>query len=310
MQIIRKDATVTATGDEEGPGTFTAVLSAPTKDRDGDTLLPDGWKTPLPDRIPVDVDHSMSVAGTVGSAHPYIDEKTGDLMIDGTFASTPKAQEVRTLMKEGHINTTSVAFMNTKEPTKDGRTVNKRELLNAAIVAIPSNREALVTSAKSISEKTGARNSQSDMVHVQAIHDHAIALGADPRGGQKSFLPVRKDPDDDPLAAIAAVDASIDSALELLSSVDPESLPAEVQQAISLVTAADATVDELMESLGIPDPDEDEEPSAEEEPPAASPDGHATADTSAPDGEADSGTAKNINQEAVTRLLAGAFLEI
>ena len=113
----------------------------------------------------------MSVEGTIGSARPWIDEK-GNLRIAGTFASTPDAQRVRTLVKEGHVRTTSVAFM-TEKTVKDGKSVPVRELLNAAIVSIPSNREAVMLSVKS-----GARNSRTDMEHIQAIHDHAAALGA------------------------------------------------------------------------------------------------------------------------------------
>jgi hypothetical protein len=66
MNVTRKDATITNT-DEEFPGSFEVVLSAPTKDRDGDTLLPEEWKQPLPDHITFDSDHGMSVATTVGS---------------------------------------------------------------------------------------------------------------------------------------------------------------------------------------------------------------------------------------------------
>jgi hypothetical protein len=39
MDVIRKDATITNT-DDAFPGSFEVILSAPTKDRDGDTLLP------------------------------------------------------------------------------------------------------------------------------------------------------------------------------------------------------------------------------------------------------------------------------
>ena len=39
---MHKDATITNT-DDDGPGSFEVILSAPTKDRDGDTLLPDEW---------------------------------------------------------------------------------------------------------------------------------------------------------------------------------------------------------------------------------------------------------------------------
>jgi len=177
MTIVRKDATITPTGsDDEFPGTFEVVLSAPTKDRDGDTLLPDDWKLPLPEKITFDSDHGMSVATTVGSGTPSIDEKTGNLIVSGTFSSLPRAQEVRTLVKEGHIDRTSVAFM-TEKTQKAGATVTQRELLNGAFVAIPSNREAVVLSSKGL--KAGARNSAADAEMIQGIHDHAATLGAD-----------------------------------------------------------------------------------------------------------------------------------
>lgn len=175
MDVQHKDATITNTGDGF-PGSFEVILSAPTKDRDGDTLLPDEWKTPLPDHITFDADHGMSVATTVGSGVPTIDEATGNLVVSGTYSSLPRAQEVRTLVNEGHIRTTSVAFMSGKE-VKDGKSSPVRELLNGAFVAIPSNREALVLSSKSV-VKAGARNSKSDAEHLQGIHDHAAAMGA------------------------------------------------------------------------------------------------------------------------------------
>jgi len=186
MDIIRKDATITNT-DDSGPGSFEVILSAPTKDRDGDTLLPDEWKQPLPDHITFDSDHGMTVATTVGSGVPRIDEKTGNLVVSGTYSSLPRAQEVRTLVNEGHIRTTSVAFMSEKSQ-KDGKTVAVRELLNGAFVAIPSNREALVLSSKGV--KAGARNSAADLTGLQSIHDTATALGAD-CSGAKSHKPAR-----------------------------------------------------------------------------------------------------------------------
>lgn len=278
MQVTRKDAAISAPVDDAFPGSFEAILSAPTKDRDGETLLPEEWKQPLPEHITVDRDHEMTVAGTIGSAKPWIDEK-GNLRISGTFASTPKAQEVRTLMQEGHIRTTSVAFMSEKTQ-KDGVTAVTRELLNAGIVAIPSNREALVLSAKGL--KAGARNSSADQVHLDAIARHAIALGANvATGGDdtdanpdvaagKSATVKDADTEDaaDPAALAAATDAALDEAINLLATVDPTTLPAAVQQAIALIQAADATVDELLDALGIPDPDEDADSAAPEAPAA------------------------------------------
>jgi hypothetical protein len=182
MEVIRKDATITNT-DEEFPGSFEVILSAPTKDRDGDTLLPDEWKQPLPEHITFDSDHGMTVATTVGSGVPRIDEATGNLVVAGSYSSLPRAQEVRTLVNEGHIRTTSVAFMSEKTE-KDGKSVATRELLNGAFVAIPANREALVLSSKGI--KAGARNNASDLAAIQEIHDTATALGADCSGMAKS----------------------------------------------------------------------------------------------------------------------------
>ncbi|MBF6060516.1 hypothetical protein IU500_06960 [Nocardia terpenica] len=156
--------------DDAPYGGFEAILSTPALDRDGDQLRTSEWKTPLPDHITVDVDHEMSVRGTVGSATPYLDDD-GNLRIRAKFASTATAQEVRTLITEGHIKTVSVAFMTDKAAAKDGRP--SRELLNAGVVSVPSNREALILNAKA-----GARNSASDRALIQSVHDAASQLGA------------------------------------------------------------------------------------------------------------------------------------
>jgi len=164
-------------------GAFEAVLSAPTLDRDGE-VIDAGAFDPLPSRITIDMDHGLSMATTVGSGTPYYD---GDVLkISGTFASIPRAQEARALVAEGHISTMSVAFMGAqKTKAKDGPShVTKAELLNAAFVAVPSNRDALVLSAKAMNDKAGARNSKADAQMIQAVHDHAAALGADCSGAK------------------------------------------------------------------------------------------------------------------------------
>lgn len=175
MNVSRKDALISNSGaDDDFPGSFEVVLSTPAKDRDGDELAIEDWKTPLPDRITFDADHGMSVEKTVGSGVPSIED--GKLIVRGTYSSLPRAQDVRTLVKEGHITTTSVAFMSEKV-TKDGKTRTVRELLNGAFVAVPSNRESVVLSAKGALAKAGARHSASDTAHLQAIAEHLQALG-------------------------------------------------------------------------------------------------------------------------------------
>lgn len=190
MNVIRKNATIENT-DDEFPGSFRVILSAPTEDRDGETLSADGWKQPLPDHITFDIDHGMSVATTVGSGTPYLNDAgqvaeapVGALIVDGTYSSLPLAQDTRTLVKEGHIKTTSVAYMTVPSKAKGAlRTV--RELLNGAFVAVPSNREAVVLESKS-TIKAGARNAAADLEKIQQIHDLTLELGASPDGAKRA----------------------------------------------------------------------------------------------------------------------------
>lgn len=178
MEIISKALAVIEPGEDDNTqpnGSFHVILSSELKDRDGETLRRDEWET-LPDWINFDIDHAMSVEKTVGSGTPTI-EDDGNVHVHGTYASTALAQDVRTLVNEKHIRNTSVTFMTTKTQ-KDGKTSVKRELLNGAFVAVPSNRDAIVLESKSVDTKAGARNNAADQKTVQAIHDAAAALGA------------------------------------------------------------------------------------------------------------------------------------
>lgn len=183
MKIDKKSATITNTDESADafPGTFEVVLSTPTTDRDGDSLLASEWKTPLPDHITFDVDHGMSVKSTVGSGVPSIDDE-GRLIVKGSYSSLQQAQDVRTLVNEKHIRTVSVAFLTEPASTKDGVKTVKRELLNGAFVAIPANPEAVVLSSKSLADdaevKAGARHSAADASLLQAAHDALVAMGA------------------------------------------------------------------------------------------------------------------------------------
>lgn len=180
------------TDDQAPHGAFDVILSAPNKDRDGEEVKANEWQMPLPEHITFDVDHGMSVASTVGSGRPDI-QPDGTLRVRGTYASTPLAQETRSLVNEGHIRTVSVAFMRrSKTDQKDGTRRVERELLNGAFVAVPANPAAVVLASKSLSpagsildnitgvlgSKVGARNSSADSKAIQAIHDASSTLGA------------------------------------------------------------------------------------------------------------------------------------
>lgn len=137
-------ARMVARAGDDDPGSFDAILSNGTKDRDGESLPPELWKQPLPESISLNVNHSKDVADVVASGTPWIDGK-GNLRVRGTFASTPEAQRIRTLVKEGHLRTVSVEFTRTRGP--GGQLVH--ELVAGAFVKIPSNPEAVVLESKS-----------------------------------------------------------------------------------------------------------------------------------------------------------------
>lgn len=73
-----------------------------------------------------------------------------------------------------------------------------------------------------------------------------------------SEMSKRADGDDDPSALLAALDATLDEACNLVAGIDRAGLPPEVGQALDLVVAAESIVDELMELMGVYDPDDDE----------------------------------------------------
>lgn len=159
--------------DDDGGYDFESILSVPTLDRDGEIIDGKAFE-PLPEHITIDVDHAMTVERTVASGQPFYE---GDaLMFRGTFASTPLGQLTRTLVKEGHIRTMSVAFMNARvevDPDDERPHIRQAELLNAAIVAIPSNREALIGAVKSLAEDIADPDAE-----VKAIDDTNAALKA------------------------------------------------------------------------------------------------------------------------------------
>ncbi len=127
----------------DGPGEFEMILSDDSLDRDGERLWTHEWRDPLPGTIPLKLNHSRDAADIVGSGTPYIDSD-GSLKVRGTFASTPQAQHVRTLVTEGHLSSVSVEFLRHPDGTA--------ELVGGAFVDVPSNPRARVLAAK------GARN--------------------------------------------------------------------------------------------------------------------------------------------------------
>lgn len=167
-------AEVKALADENPNGSFEVILSAETVDRDGEVIDAKAFE-PLPESIPFHAFHDFH--DPIGRGVPFYD---GDVLkARGTFASTPRAQEIRTLVAEGVIGHTSVGFMAAvRKDAEDTPHITKGELLEGSFVSVPSNREAAVLLAKSFEAKAGARNSTKDSERLQHIHDLAVENGA------------------------------------------------------------------------------------------------------------------------------------
>lgn len=137
-------ATVKSVAAESESGEFEAVLSAETLDRDGEVIKAGAFE-PLPEAIPMHAFHDFR--DPVGVAHPYYED--GVLKARGRFASTARAQEIRTLVADGIIGHTSVGFMAADRSDEDGVThITRAELLEASFVSVPSNRQAAILAVK------------------------------------------------------------------------------------------------------------------------------------------------------------------
>ncbi len=82
MTTKRFSATVKAVA-EDGAGSWTAVASTPSIDRDNE-IVDSGAFEPLPARVPVHAEHFGEI---IGSGRPYYEGNT--LYIDGTFGWSP-----------------------------------------------------------------------------------------------------------------------------------------------------------------------------------------------------------------------------
>jgi phage head maturation protease len=219
MDLVKKAVGLVDTVETDSPnGAFEVVLSAATLDRDGEVIDSRAFD-PLPDHVPFDIDHGMTVQTTVGSGQPYYAED-GSLRVKGTFASTPLAQEVRTLVAEGHIRTTSVTFM-AAERVKDEKSVDhvvRAELLNGTFTPVPSNREAVVLSAKALNvavdSDSKARMKKSDL--IQSAHDALTAAGAACGEVAKSFVP------DAAKSIVGSLEAQRDRVADALEDAYPD----------------------------------------------------------------------------------------
>lgn len=153
-------------------GRFTVVASTEETDRVGDRINPGGWYLENYMKNPVMLwAHDSSSPPVAKATKVWIEN--GKLMVEGTFAPTPLAQELRVLVENGFLNAVSVGFMPlmidekgiieiegklyrrmTDEEVKksvyeaDGEYFERQELLEVSWVGVPALPQALVTARK------------------------------------------------------------------------------------------------------------------------------------------------------------------
>jgi hypothetical protein len=165
----------------EDTGEFDMILSNGALDRDGEKLNLSDWAQPLPDTIPINVNHSSDVSDIIGSGVPFFDSE-GNLRVRGTFASNAAAQHIRSLVNEHHLQSVSVEFL---------RTENGNVLVGGAFVNVPANPQARVLASKALDFERrldailagrpvakAVADSSDGMALITAIHDASVHLGA------------------------------------------------------------------------------------------------------------------------------------
>lgn len=165
----RFSSKISISPDEER--TVVALISTTDEDSDNDVIMPTGADLKRFTKNPViHVNHSYKVEDVVGKAVALSVQEDG-ILAKIQFASTPKAEDVWNLVKNGYVSANSIGFLikeafyagteefkkycrDNKVKVKDTcrRIITKFELLESSIVSIPANPEALMQaiSAKSI----------------------------------------------------------------------------------------------------------------------------------------------------------------
>lgn len=152
-------------------GGFTAVASTAELDRDGEIIDPGAFNAGprgLPPTVPLLAYHNMN--DPIGVCRPRYEG--GRLLIDARFASTARAQELRTLVNEGALSSVSVGFITAKRRADaQGVThITAAELLEVSVVAVPSNPGALILATRA------AKRLMSDPRETYALLRAELAL--------------------------------------------------------------------------------------------------------------------------------------
>lgn len=146
LKFVDNFAIVKKKGDD-----LQAVASTASIDRDGEKILPTAFQGRIetfranPVLMANHLHRSDSGRPTIIGSAENLEVTESSLLFNPKFASTPLAQEWKTLFDEGHARAFSVGFIPIKgEMIDDTFTHTEVELLEISAVSVPSNREALM----------------------------------------------------------------------------------------------------------------------------------------------------------------------
>ncbi len=131
----------------KGSGTFEVIATTSGVDRDGESILIEGWDFENYKKNPIILfGHNYWDINAIVGAATDIKIEGQQVVISGVFADTEAGQHLRKLYDDGIVRTVSVGFI-PKE--RKGNVITKAELLELSFVPVPANPEAL-SLAKSI----------------------------------------------------------------------------------------------------------------------------------------------------------------
>lgn len=140
-----------------GEKTIKAVVTAPTLDRDGDIIDTASLHVPLQDGswkyaseligdeaidLPFLIDHDFSVENVIGSVRSAYINTMGELEVVFGMSNRSKAQEMFTLLDEGHLNNAFSITVSYDSKNIDNGVLYEGELIEISLVFKGSNRNA------------------------------------------------------------------------------------------------------------------------------------------------------------------------
>lgn len=125
----------------KGNGTFKVIATTSSVDRDGESILVEGWTFENFMKNPIILfGHNYWDMCCIIGAATNITVQGKEVVVEGVFANTEEGQYIRQLYDDGILKTVSVGFIPLE---RQANIITKAELLEISFVPVPANPEAL-----------------------------------------------------------------------------------------------------------------------------------------------------------------------